>query len=295
MQSVRNKLLLIETELVSRKYDVVCMSEHFLSSTEINCFNLDNYKLASYCVRDKSRGGSLILCQKELFFINREDLTKFSIENACEVSAIELPSQKMIVLSIYRTPLGDLNYFMSCLDKILDRLQSHPYEIIICGDFNVHFHTSNRDYANLLDLLNSFSYHIAITEATRKGKCLDNIITRMTRKYCTEVYEPGFSDHKAVKISVGIDKVDRTLADPLYTRPITQIGLFKFHKAIDEINWTFLKGSQVSPAHSFDTFVSFLSEKAAACFPLRNIKTKVKKHWFNESLKKNACPFEPST
>lgn len=75
MQSVRNKLLLIETELVSRKYDVVCMSEHFLSSTEINCFNLDNYKLASYCVRDKSRGGSLILCQKELFFINREDLT----------------------------------------------------------------------------------------------------------------------------------------------------------------------------------------------------------------------------
>lgn len=121
-------------------------------------------------------GGPLILCKKNLIFVKRKDINSLNIEKTCEIAAVQLPREKLIVISVYRMQLGNFDSFLSCLNAVLEhwRLWSDPYKVVICGDFNVYFNSKSKNCLIFWSLS-----AITVTETTRGNACLDNILVKL--------------------------------------------------------------------------------------------------------------------
>jgi len=66
-------------------------------------------------------------------------LDKYCKEKDIEVSAINLniTSIKLIILAIYRSPLGNFTNFLKNLDSVLNTWYSNKTGFVICGDINI--------------------------------------------------------------------------------------------------------------------------------------------------------------
>jgi hypothetical protein len=79
-------------------------------------------------------------------------LSPINLENYCvdkdvEACAIQLQysNQKICILTIYRSPIGDFPIFMTHLENLLQSLHNLKMDLIICGDINIDYlQVSNR-------------------------------------------------------------------------------------------------------------------------------------------------------
>jgi hypothetical protein len=123
---------------------------------------------------------------------------------------LHLPSYEVCIITIYRSPSGNFQYFIDNLEKILSMICSNTIEIILCGDINVNYpidstHTNN--YKQLLDsLLASYVPCSTVQFPTRIQKnshsAIDNIFIN-TYKFSNYSLYPiinGLSDHDARSI-----------------------------------------------------------------------------------------------
>jgi hypothetical protein len=65
--------------------------------------------------------------------INLEHFCKEKDLESCAVK-LHLLYYEICIISIYRSPSGNLQYFLHKIDEILNMLYSNTIEIIICGD-----------------------------------------------------------------------------------------------------------------------------------------------------------------
>ena len=139
IQSMRNKIIDLQLTIGDGNYDIVCLTEHFLKETEADALAIENYSLASCFARRKAaHGGCLILCKDGLRYI--------SIESQCELCAIELIDSKLLIVCVYRTPLGDFDCFLERFNLLLTKIRPNVVRVVIAGDFNVHFFTNHRNF-----------------------------------------------------------------------------------------------------------------------------------------------------
>ncbi|XP_049842200.1 uncharacterized protein LOC126292312 [Schistocerca gregaria] len=100
--------------------DVLCLFEHHIT-TQMENVNINGYKLATYFCRDNmEKGGAAIYVKGEHSFKNIET-AKFCVEQHIEVCACELKldSDKFIIVTVYRSPLGNFQMFLKNLDLLL--------------------------------------------------------------------------------------------------------------------------------------------------------------------------------
>jgi hypothetical protein len=81
-----------------------------------------------------------------MFIHNTVKFTSLNIDNYCldrdfEVCAIHLNAvyDKLCILAIYRSPLGNFNTFLTNFDLILQKFFNLKCNVIICGDINVNY------------------------------------------------------------------------------------------------------------------------------------------------------------
>ena len=72
---------------------------------------------SAFTRKTRIHGGSIIFCKKELEYRERCDITKCSSEIDCEISAVEILSMNLIIVTIYRSPSGDLECFLALFIK----------------------------------------------------------------------------------------------------------------------------------------------------------------------------------
>ena len=90
---------------------VLCLTEHHLWTDELKNINLGHYTLGSqYCRQSHKQGGVSIFVSNNIQFhtINLDHLNK---EKDLEICALKigLPQENLIIICIYRSPLGILN------------------------------------------------------------------------------------------------------------------------------------------------------------------------------------------
>jgi hypothetical protein len=80
------------------------------------------------------------LLTKNLTFVNT-DLAKYCIDKHFEVCAVKvkLDSKRFCIITIYRAPIGNIDIFITNLDKILRNVCSPSQVLIICGDININY------------------------------------------------------------------------------------------------------------------------------------------------------------
>ena len=94
------------------------------------------------------------------------------------VAEVEISAIKLLIVCIYKSPDSKLEIFFKKLESLIDLLKKEKY-LVICGDFNVNFLTSNAARTEFEHIMQSFKLNPIINTATRitdlSDTCLDQI------------------------------------------------------------------------------------------------------------------------
>ena len=121
---------------------------------------------------------------------------------------------KIRVVLIYRPPCGAFNTFIEELEDLLERLSVVGGELILLGDFNVHFEDlSSHQSCAVRDLCNIYSFRLLqhVRGAThRHGHTLDLLFTRSDTSLGLDisVQDLCISDHNAVFCDLSLSMRD---------------------------------------------------------------------------------------
>lgn len=236
IQGLANKADQLSLYLENKNVSVVCLSEHFFYEENANFIKLDRYKLCSYFCRKTNKRGGVAIFTKINLKCKPLDVSDFCSEFNAEFCGVELTSIRIIVITVYRSCLGDFNVFLIKFEELLTYLSTKYKKIIILGDFNIHFEGSSTMLNDFLYLTNSFGIDITITDFTRETGCIDNILTNIESNcYKAEVFDPGLSDHygQYIHLKQSMDTTSKTV----WRRKITGKGINKIKMSLSQIKW----------------------------------------------------------
>ena len=85
-------------------------------------------------------GGVCIYIHESLQFSNI-NVYKFCKEKDFEACVIKLylSCYAIGIVSIYRSPSGNFEYFLDKLEALLNFVKDNSMELILCGDYNINF------------------------------------------------------------------------------------------------------------------------------------------------------------
>jgi len=109
-----------------------------------------------------------IYVSKNICF-NSINLDQYVKEKDLEICALKLCliSSNITVICIYRSPTGDLNYFLNQLESILNKICKTSTQTILCGDIDINYLDDNSRKPILDYLLNSFGLFSTVKFPTR--------------------------------------------------------------------------------------------------------------------------------
>lgn len=288
IQSIRNKYDTFSAFISDKNYDIICLTEHWLTYDEIDGLCFDNYSLASaYCRTPHIHGGVLILVRKPLKCVGNQWVVDRSVEFACELSSVSIPDLNLVVITAYRTRTSCLDGFEDVLGGIIERfLVDTQNTIVLNGDFNLNFDRPVAAVVDFVNFLGTFGLNRTIFEPTRFNNCIDNIFTNARDDYNAEVIKPYLSDHFAVLITLYVHSNITVGGSSVSLRPVTVAGLFELNNYVQDIDWSPLD-ADVSAADKFSHFINILAQQISLCFPVKQVRVSdrpSKLKWFTADL-----------
>lgn len=275
--------------------DVLCFTETFVRLGEEGNINLQNYKLATSYSRLQKRGGSCILIKDGLEFEKLSCFDDLSMAHHFECCAINLTTNNIIVVCIYRTPSKkkeNIECFLDRIDMLLHKclLRFSKKKIVITGDFNINMLTKNQNTIKLNDLLVKYNFKLHITEPTRGKSCLDLIISNI-EDAVGYVLKLWLSDHDTAQVLKFSLKQKKEVPKTTFTYKkcysLENINKFKGYMGSLSFSNVFSK-NELNAA--FDEFYDLLLLFYNLCFPKIRIKnnTSTKPKWMSNGLKKSS-------
>ena len=193
INSVRNKFTDFQ-EIINGNVDVISIAETKIDASFPSAqFVFEGYH-SPYRLDVSNRSGGILVYVKSSIPSRR-----LSCENLCDsIQAvpfeINLRKEKWLVISIYRPPSHNSEYFLHNLTKMIDLFADTYDNYLIMGDFNME--PSDPPLKAFLNSNNLYNLIKSNTCFKDKGSCIDLFLTN--RKYsfkCSDSYETGISDH----------------------------------------------------------------------------------------------------
>jgi hypothetical protein len=138
MQCLRNKISELEYLISLEKIDIICASEHWLTNDQVKVFVPNDFLVGDVMCRNKYKnGGTSVLIKNNIIF-EKICLQQFVSELNFEICGIKLKSHNMAILSVYRSPKGDLKLFFENFEQSVKKiLKCNGIRLAIGGDFNI--------------------------------------------------------------------------------------------------------------------------------------------------------------
>ncbi|XP_046679234.1 uncharacterized protein LOC124366677 [Homalodisca vitripennis] len=197
----------------------------------------------------------------------------------CENSLVYVDTglhRPIVIISVYRSPDGDLEQFLQLLDNCLESLSLKNKAIILCGDFNIHLETTSKEEAAFTNLLRCHNIFIANRKPTRGSVCLDTFATNLDQwDFDVSVENPLIADHCAVVFKLKARSVIVSKVVPpiswhknynFYKRHISDDKVQLLLRALYQIDWNselVRNGPEV-----FDSLFTCICHKFNEFFPL---------------------------
>ena len=82
-------------------------------------------------------------------------MDRYSNEKDMEICAVKLHILPctFIIINVYRSPTGNIAYFLNNLEAALNQVCNNTVDIILCGDFNINYLSDNQNKEALNSLL----------------------------------------------------------------------------------------------------------------------------------------------
>ena len=213
-RSIRNKFDEIQNFMAVSgvNWSVVCISESWLKTDEVENFALENYNAFASCRKNGGGGGSLIYVNKKFEMKERKDLESDSIETTFIEVNISPSSRNIIIGNIYRPPQFSHTSFHDYLEKLLDTLEKEEKTTILGGDFNYNLLelNENQQVLSFNNLLSSYGFFPTIVRPTRTQNGKHSLLDNLFVNDCSIVKKSGIviedlSDHLPVFVSLTVE------------------------------------------------------------------------------------------
>lgn len=286
IQSLGNKVDILDAFLADKDYDIVSVCEHWLTHGQVDNLRFSNYNvISSFCRAAHIHGGVLILARKSLNCVNNKAAVDRSVEFVCEISSVFVTDFKLAVFSVYRTKNSSLGHFEDIIGELLNNAFTDlSVAVVLIGDFNIYFNKTETATVDFLNFLTSFGLRQTVFEPTRFDNCIDNAFTNVD-DFTSAVIKPHISDHYAVSLTVSIRTPVSQSRQVVKVRPITRAGLCLLNSMVSSMDWSILD-CDLSVHIKFGVFMDSLSDAINMCFPEKYVtrKSNTIVSWFNQSL-----------
>jgi len=120
---------------------ILCFTEHHGHLEELKQFFMYEHNLAAYFCRTTYAKRGVCKYVHKTLKIKSVDIENYCKEKDLEACAIKLNLNfsHICIITIYRVPSGNFDFFINNLDLILRNLYNPALEIIICGDINIDY------------------------------------------------------------------------------------------------------------------------------------------------------------
>jgi hypothetical protein len=173
------------------------------------------------------------------------NIDRYSNEKDIEICAVKLHilSRTIVTITVYRSPTGNIAYFLNNPEAALKQVYNNTVDIILCGDFNINYLSDNQNKQALNSLLTSYSLYSIIGFPTRihnnSHTIIDNIFINKFKNENYSVYSliNGLSDHDAQVFSLSDIIVPDDRNKIYYYRKITIHSLNEFQTTLSYEAW----------------------------------------------------------
>jgi hypothetical protein len=280
------KLLAIKHDL-QHKFDIITISEIFLSQTSNHDLHLTGYHPLIRRDRDTFGGGVAVYLSNNLSYKHMHDIELPGIE--CLWLEITSKFNKFILAVAYRPPNADFTFWEN-LESMCDDVNANKNRsIILTGDLNADPNTRNGDH--LQQFTQSKFLTIHITEPTRitetSATILDRFITNIPDQVSNVCIHPPLSTNDHCTISI-----DRSFKMHKTANYLRHIWLYKnadfegLNNAIRLFNWNMcFENNDVDDI--LERWTSAYLKLAKEHIPNRVVTIRPNdKQWFSSDLRK---------
>ena len=263
---------------------------------ELDSIYIDGYTRKTAFCRTLNKNGVVIIFHKSsLNLIIKEisGLNRISKEKDIEVTGIEIKinmSTKIKIVTIYRSPSGDINILFTSMRELLNNLLNDKCMLVLCGDFNVDYLSKNRVSNQLYDILNSYNVDCLINEPTRIGvnsvSSIDYMCSNFLhnqKNFSCQIFSNGLSDHTAQVLRCDIPNI-RQKSNKRITRVFSQYNYQIFIHHVKREDWLNVY-SATTVSEGFKAFISNFDYYIETSFPLTTITENCnKKSWITRGI-----------
>lgn len=253
-----------------------------MTATELACFSSISYlSLQSSFCRATDRGGVAVYINNK-FQCKPVDLSRFCEAQQGEFAGVMIEEYSLLVIALYRSPLGDIKRFFHLLESCLGFLLTLKLSVIIGTDHNVNLNKSSPEASDFLNLIRSFNMYASIIEPTRNTSSLDTFITNLDSwNYKAIVSQEQISDHKHVLLSVKCSsRIDRSVngrdAQTVNYRVFNGKNSQNFCETVSNLTKSWYDNIVHLPAEdAFSHFFLNFKNTFDVCFPVLSKKIRV--------------------
>lgn len=243
-RSIKNKFQELETVVISGGYDLVGITETWLSEEDGDEYNIEGYKLFR---RDRlnRRGGGVALYVKENLDVH--EITEMGHVLPCEDIWVRLIGKQETGLNIgvcYRPPASDNTLNELLFTRI--RQSCSGGKTLVMGDFNYPaidwdlVKAQGKEEEAFLDAINDSFLLQYVNNPTRGNAVLDLVLCNdPDRIRNVEVKEPlGTSDHYTISFDVLWQVTNLSLKSKIFN--FRRAKFDRMRSYLSKINWTLL-------------------------------------------------------
>jgi len=121
---MRGKLSQLSNILYSELPHIICITEHHLKDFEMDVMTIEYYKLGTKFCRHQCKNGTVCIFVHESIDFHSVSNHHICKEKDLEICAVKLNLSKIkiVIITIYRSPTGNYNYFLRKIDSLLNLL-----------------------------------------------------------------------------------------------------------------------------------------------------------------------------
>ena len=285
IRCITNKVSNIEIISSNEKFDILLLSEHWQLNQNLETIPISGYQLGSHFSRNnKIHGGVCIYIKNDIKY-EELDLSSFCVELDIEITAIKLVESETIFCSVYRSPLGDIQIFLSKLEEILELLEPDKNKIVLGGDFNLNFASQDKNVNLCHDLFATFDLVAQVTDITRAqgagGSVIDNIFTNIPDvKHVVKDFK--LSDHMAIIAKINI--LNPVIKNIVKKRDVNKTTINTAKLELSEIDWENIFENNEGQ-NKFNAIHDKILQVFNKYFPIKNVTQKNSKTdipWYNQ-------------
>lgn len=284
-------------ENVNIEFDVIGISESWLTSENKDLYFIQDYEHLSNTRTDKSGGGVSLFVASHIRY---KELTEFHISNEnieCIFIEATIDSKQVIVGVIYRPPNSNVVEFTSLLNIILEKLKISNKPCWIMGDYNIDL-MKNDSHKPTTDFVNMMFSNALIPLINKPTRITSHSATIIDNIFSNKLHNDGIlvqgnlttdlSDHFAQFHIIEQSPKNKPNTEYMFIRVKNQTNIEKYSNSINSFNWSDIE--QYTDCNQAYQYLSKSLEKIFnESFPVQRVKKRYRNRlpWLTDGLRKS--------